>query len=180
MLLGNKEDFAVECYHEPDYPNDHGWVFGRMCIWCQGTVLGDPNEPACMLNVTEGCVENCLAQLDNLRDETVDDLPDEAAYDLLEAAIYGPVDRSSAQIHADSIRYRKFDFFTPWGESFDKNRGFLIEVDGGYRVLYSHLSGYTGGARVSREGLINALRGFLDWMAVEKAKLPTAGWAAGG
>lgn len=173
MLLGDKEDFAVECYHEPDYPNDHGWVFGRMCLWCRGTALGNLDEPACMLNVTEGFVEDCLERLDDLHDPSVDDLPDEAAYDLLDTAIYADDDRSNAQVHADSMRYSRFVFFTGWGESFDYGKKFMIGADQGFRVLYSNRAGFTGSSRVSRDGLIAALRGFLAWMAVEKPRVPT-------
>ncbi|HVL13681.1 MAG TPA: hypothetical protein VM529_14025 [Gemmata sp.] len=172
MLFGSKALFAVECYHEPRYPNDRGWVFGRMCAWCRGVELGDLSEPDCMLNVTEGCFQDCLGQLDSLRDPAVDSLPDGAAFRRLEAAIYGDDDRTTQEVYADAVRFRKFEFLTSWGQSFDRVSAFLHDAGDEFRVLYRLRCGTQGSARVTREQVERPLLAFLEWMAIEKHQVP--------
>lgn len=174
MLLGVKDDFAIECVHEPDYPNDHGWVFGRMCVWGRGISLGDLTEPACMLNVTEGQFQDCLGRLDELHDEAVDGLPDEAAFEFLDAALYLDDDRTNHQIHADALRYSKFNFLINWGESFDGIKAFMLGSEDRFRILYRLPCGTMGSVVVTRDGLVNAMMAFLEWMAAEKRAVPTA------
>jgi hypothetical protein len=173
MLLGVREDFAIECIHEPDYPNDHGWVFGRMCVWGCGVELGDLSEPACMLNVTEGCFQDCLGRLDELHDNHVDDLPDEAAFQFLDVALYLDDDRTDQQVHTDSLRYSKFNFLINWGESFDGVKAFLLKSGDRFRVLYRLSCGTTGSVEVTRDGLVGSVQAFLEWMAFEKRCVPT-------
>lgn len=62
MLIGDPDTFAIECYHEP-IPNEGRSVIGRMCVWASGKRLGDIDEPACMLNVTEVELSRVLAGL---------------------------------------------------------------------------------------------------------------------
>ena len=174
MLLGVREDFAIQCIHEPDYPNDHGWVFGRMCVWGRGVELGDLSEPACMLNVTEGFFQDCLGQLDELHDKSVDDLADEAAFRFLDAALYLNDDRTNQQIHADALRYSKFNFLINSGESFDGIKAFLLKSQCHFRILYRLSNDTIGSVEVSRDGLVTAILAFLEWMAIEKQAVPTA------
>jgi hypothetical protein len=174
MLLGAKEDFAIECVHEPDYPNDKGWVFGRMCVWVRGVELGDLSEPACMLNVTEGHFEDCLNQLDELYDASVNNLPDDAAFRFLDAALYLDDDRTAQQIHADAIRFSKFDFLTNWGESFNNIKAFLLRSGDRFRILYCLSCDTIGSAEVTRQSLVNSFLAFQKWMAAEKQAVPTA------
>jgi hypothetical protein len=173
MLLGVGDDFAIECVHEPDYPNDRGWVFGRMCVWARGVTLGDLTEPACMLNVTEGHFQDCLSLLDELHDEAVDGLPDEAAFRFLDAKIYLDDDRTNEEVLADSLRYSKFDFLTNCGESFDGIKAFLLKSGNHFRVLYRLTSGTIGGVEITRCGLVSATLAFLEWIAAEKRAVPT-------
>lgn len=174
MLFGMKEDFAIECFHEPDYPNDHGWVFGRMCVWAGGVELGDISEPACMLNVTEGHFQDCLGQLDALIDGSVNDLADEVAFRFLDAALYVDDDRTNQQVDADALRYSRFNFLINWGESFDGIKAFLLKSGEHFRILYRLSCDTTGGVEVTRDGLVNAMLAFLDWMVVEKRAVPTS------
>jgi len=173
MLLGRKSDFAVECYHEPNYPNEHGWVFGRMCVWVQGSPLGDLDEPACMLNVTEGHVQDCLDRLDELWDEAVDGLSDSDAFQFLDSALYADDDRPNQQVYEEAVRFSKFDFLTNWGESFNGTKAFLLRSGADFRILYRLPSGSLAGGIVTGDVLVATMRGLLDWLAVEKKSVPT-------
>ena len=173
MQFGSKNEFAIECYHEPEYPNTSGWVFGRMCVWCRGSELGNLAEPACMLNVTKGHIEECLAHLDELHDESLAGLTDDASFALLDAAIYGDHERSNSRIVEDSRRYRKFEFLTGWGESFDVISGFMIREQGGFRILYQQRLESVAGVSIRRDLLERVLVSFLEWIATEKLNVPT-------
>ena len=170
MQFGSKNEFAIECFHEPEYPNTSGWVFGRMCVWCRGSELGNLTEPACMLNVTEGHIKDCLAQL---HDESLIGLTDDAIFALLNAAIYGDHERSNLRIVKDFRRYRKFEFLTGWGESFDVISGFMIQEQSGFRILYQQRSEPVAGVSISRALLKRVLVSFLEWIATEKLNVPT-------
>ena len=175
MQFGSKDEFAIECYHEPEYPNISGWVFGRMCVWCRGGELGNLAEPACMLNVTEGCIEDYLAQLDELHDESLIGLTDDAIFALLDAAIYGDHERSNLRIVKDLRRYRKFEFLTGWGESFDVICGFMVREQNGFRIIYQQRSEPVAGISIGRDLLERVLVSFLKWIATEKLNVPTGG-----
>src|SRR5690349_13219916 len=118
MLIGDKEMFAIECYHEP-LSNDARRVFGRMCVWIEGKRLGDIDEPACMLNVTAVFLQGLLHRLNSLNDSALRDLNDREAFDLLNCAVYLDDGRSDEQVAIDAQRFSKFDLLTNGGESFD-------------------------------------------------------------
>src|SRR5215510_1588035 len=124
MLLGDKEGFALECYHEP-LRNEHRRVFGRMCVWASGWQLGDISEPACMLNVAEGHLSRVVARIDSLDDPVLRQLNDRDAFDFLDRTLYVDDDRSGEQVARDAERFFKFDFLTNGGGSFDETKSFI-------------------------------------------------------
>ena len=166
MLIGDKETFAVECYHEP-LPNEARRVFGRMCIWVEGECLGDIDEPACMLNVTELQLENLLLRLESLDDPALRDLGDREAFDFLNHALYVDDTRTDEQVSRDAKRFFKFDLLTNGGESFDRSKSFIIGAAEQLRVMFEDdRRGFSSG-RVDRATFIHAVRGFLAWVAAE-------------
>jgi hypothetical protein len=174
MLIGNKQTFAIECHHEP-IPNDSRWVFGRMCLWCDGNPLGNIEEAACMLNVTEGFLQSLIQRLDALDDPALRQIGDRAAFDFLDHALYGDHERSSEQIVADATRFRKFDLLTNGGESFDNSKSFIIGDGDCLRILFVEYEPGPGqtyksfaSARINRSDFIAVVRTFLDWMENEK------------
>jgi hypothetical protein len=81
-----------------------------MSILASGKRLGDIDEPTCTLNVTVGHLEDMLCNIDNLDEAEFYDLADAELFELLHRALYGDNDRSSTEIVADAVKYRKFDF----------------------------------------------------------------------
>ena len=125
MLFGKREDFAIECYHDP-ISNETGHVFGRICVWANNIQLGNINEPACILGVLENFFSECLSELSSLSDAAVDSLSDDDAFEFLNQAIYGNDARTLEQIKIDARRYSKFVFLTNWSEAFDGTNAFLL------------------------------------------------------
>src|SRR5580704_7878493 len=118
MLFGRRDEFAIECYHDP-ISNEMGLVFGRICVWANNIPLGNIKESGCILGTVASCFFQCLSELPSLYDDAVDDLSDETAFDFLDRAIYGDDARTVEQIEIDASRYSKFVFLTNWSEAFD-------------------------------------------------------------
>src|SRR5262245_23915345 len=101
MLIGDVKGFGIECYHDP-FPNETRRVFGRMCLWVAGHRLGHIDESACMLNVTEGHLQDVLESLESLSDPALASLGDREAFDLLDRALYLDDERTDEKIAEDS------------------------------------------------------------------------------
>ena len=166
MLIGDKESFAIECHHEP-LPNESRRVFGRMCVWAQGHRLGDIDEPACMLNVTEGHLQSLLLRLDSLDDSALRGLDDRDAFVLLDRAIYAGDERSTEEVTHDAERFFKFDFLTNGGESFDRTKSFSVANGDRLRILFTNEKDEFVSAQVGRASFMLTVRGFLAWVAEE-------------
>ena len=80
MIFGQREDFAIECYHEP-ISIEAGRVFGRICVWANNIQFGNINEPACILGTLQSEFSECLSGLPLLWDTEVDNLSDDDAFD---------------------------------------------------------------------------------------------------
>ena len=135
MLFGNKNEFAVEAIHER-LSDDETHVFGRMCLWLGGEMLGDLSEPSCMLDVTAGFFESILGRFSDLSVQEFSGLSDSEAFNLLNSKIYEDDTRSADQVATDSRIYFKFDFLTNGGESFDNSKSFIVVEKGSVRVLF--------------------------------------------
>lgn len=174
MLLGKKNGFAIECIHEPNYPDDRRIVYGRMCVWCHGVALGDLAETDCILNTVACAFRECLGRLDELQDESIDELSDEEAFGFLDDVLYLDNELSDQQIHAASQRFSKFVFLTNWGETFDGCKAFMAKRDQAFRILYRLPSDEMGAVKVTRADLVGSIQAFLDWMEDEQSMVPIA------
>jgi hypothetical protein len=89
-------------------------------------------------------------------------------------ALYIDDDRTNQQVHADALRYSKFNFLIHWGESFDHIKAFLLKSGDGFRILYCSQPDTIGSVKVTRHDLVGAFQDFLQWMTIEKRSVPTA------
>lgn len=166
MLIGDPHSFGIECHHEP-IPNETGRVFGRMCVFAEGWVLGDINEPACMLNVTEGHLSGVVRRLSSLDDKSLAGLSDREAFDRLNRAVYLDDGRSGHEVQQDAECYFRFDFLTNGGESFDGTKSFIV-LSGGYvRVLFTDNTGEFRSAHVPIKTFSQVVSGFFAWIESE-------------
>jgi hypothetical protein len=169
MLIGDKDTFAIECYHDP-VPNESRRVFGRMCVWLGGESLGDITEPSCMLNVTEGHLSDLLNRLHSLDDPAIRSLGDRDAYNLLNRLLYEDDDRSDEQVSLDAERFAKFDFLTNGGESFDRSKSFILNSGDQFLVLFNDAKTGFASGRVPRSEFKLVVKGFLGWVSNEGTK----------
>ena len=167
MLIGDKSTFAIECYHDP-IPNDIRRVFGRVCIWVNNVSLGSLSEPSCILNVTEGHLQDVLNRFDSLAEPDLSDLNDRETYLFLDRLLYKGDERSDEQVHMDAERYGKFDFMTNGGESFDGSKSFLAISENQVRIVFSDQeSGFASGLVLCRD-FQSVVDGFLRWVSKER------------
>ncbi len=170
MLFGDPSTFAIECFHDP-FPNDRGWVFGQMAILVSDGRLGDIAEPGCMLNVTVGHLEDTLCNIDNLDEAEFHELADAELFELLDRALYGNDDRSSMEVVADAVRYRKFDFLTNGGESFHSTESFLVARGQQLRLVFKDCDGALYSSHFSRAEFESAVKAFIAWVAHERGNI---------
>lgn len=166
-MIGNQQTFAIECYHEP-IPNNAKRVFGRMCIWAKSTLLGDIEEPACMLSVTEEHFLDVINRLESLEDSALAKLADKSLFDFLNQALYIDDARTTEEVMVDAERYFKFDFLTNGGESFDRTKSFLISDGSNMRLLFTDCSEQFHSAHISKDEFVEVITSFLAWIKSEE------------
>jgi len=136
MIIGTKNIFAIEWYHEPIGEKDH-LVFGRMCLWINNAVLGDINNKMCALSVSRVH----LVHKQNVSNQNIDShlngLSDWECFDYLNQKLYLDESRTDEQISDDAKTYSKFDFLTNGGESFDHTKSFIVSDKGVIRILWT-------------------------------------------
>jgi hypothetical protein len=166
MLFAQREDFAIECYHDP-IPNELGRVFGRICVWANNVQLGNIGEPSCILDVPQRFFAEFLSELPELWDAELDNLADDAAFEFLDQAIYRDDARTREQVRNDYRRYSKFIFLTNWSEAFDGTNAFLSRAPTGFRILFRPSNDERGNASITSTGLVGTIEAFLRWMVAE-------------
>jgi hypothetical protein len=170
--FGESSVFQIKCIHDP-MPNASGHVFGRMCLRFDGNVLGDLNEPACMLNVTAGHLEDVLCEIDALDEPELFALTDSELWERLDKALYRGDTRTNAEIAADSRKYSKFNFLTNGGESFDRSKSFIVASDSNVRILFMSDDANCSlvGKTINLYVFVEALQSFLKWIEAEGARM---------
>ena len=135
-------------------------------------MLGNIDEPACMLNVTEGFFVDLLPAIQNLENRELSEMPDVEAFKLLDNAVYLDDDRSSEQLASDAAKYSKFDFLTNGGESFDGTKSFIHRVGDVIRILFTDESDRFHSIHVEREEFEKVITQFLCWLEKEGQTVP--------
>ena len=162
-VFGDSTLFALECIHEP-IPNEHGHVYGRMCIRSNNQVLGDFEAPACMLNVTAAHLEEVLRRLPELKTDMFSGQDDITVWERIDKALYLDDDRSIEEVVADANLFSKFDFLTNGGESFDISKSFIIRDADCLQILFIQEGAGLSIMNVHIDLFTDAVTAFLDWI----------------
>jgi len=161
--FGNPDQFAIVCAHDPFGSEPHQ-VFGRMCIRARDTVLGDFDEPACMLNVTARHLQTTLNRLPQMDSAPFMGQSDALVWDIIDRALYLDDDRSAEEVVADSDRYSRYDFLTNGGESFNNSRSFIVLDGDRVRLLFKKNDAPLESMSVEVEYFCTVIRSFLEWI----------------
>jgi hypothetical protein len=168
VKIGICSTFQVQCVHEP-FPGSEGYVFGRMCIRFADDVLGDFDEPACMLDVTARYFDDALKNLVNHSESEFSALTDVQVWERLDYAIYEDDNRTNEQVAYDASRYYRFDFLTNGGESFDNTKSFFVANSHEVRILFQNADHSLIGKTVERNVFVKTLQIWLQWFNHELA-----------
>ena len=168
-MLGECSVFQIQCVHEP-FPGSGGRVFGRMCLRFEDNVLGDFDERDCMLNVAAGHFEDALKWLPEHDEPELFGLTDEQLWNRLDSVLYGDDNRTMDQVVADARRYRRFDFLTNGGESFDHSKSFFVASEHEVRVLFKMNDQPVVARRIDRSVFAETLQAWLKWLDGESAR----------
>ena len=60
MLIGKKEQFAIEYDISTPFIINDRWVYGHFLIWVNGLYIGDPFEDATVLRACRGWCQDLL------------------------------------------------------------------------------------------------------------------------
>jgi hypothetical protein len=169
MQFGDPLTFAIECVHEP-IANENRWVFGRMRLWLHGLEVGDYDEAACMLNVTAGHLQGALERLPGLDEPAFSLMSDVQVFHLLDAALYADDQKATDHVAADALRYRKFDFLTAGGESFNREKSFIWLCEGEVCIVSEEPTRGIVRGRVAASDFTHTVAAFLAWLDAEGRK----------
>jgi hypothetical protein len=125
MIIGRKNKVAIECYEDKE--NNTEYVFGRMCIWLNNKMLGDINEPACILGVTELRLEKFLKNYNELANNSLNKLDDLSLFKYIDSKLYGKREEDYDLIVNEAKEFWKYDFLTRCGDSFDNFKSFIVK-----------------------------------------------------
>ncbi|MHA4867807.1 hypothetical protein ACXZ1M_08900 [Duganella sp. PWIR1] len=161
--FGNPSAFAFVCQHEP-IPNERGHVYGRMCIKSNEKVLGDFDEPVCMLNVTASHLEAVISRLPELDTDMFVGQDDLAVWGKIDKYLYLDDERSNEELANDSEQFSKFDFLTNGGESFDDSKSFIIREGSRVRILFVQGNSTVSCMSVHTDLFKETVQAFLEWI----------------
>lgn len=171
MLFGSKSIFAIEALTEDDLTPPSA-VWGRMCLWCQGTMIGNLNEEYCALFTSAKELRSRADNLDDLWDTSFEGLPADQIFSIFDRAIYVYDESATGDVVDDAERYWKFDFLTNWGEQFDPLKGLLAAPPGEELLLViqgadDSLATFV----IGRDSFRRAAIDFADWFDREEQRL---------
>jgi hypothetical protein len=182
MLFGDRSDFAIEADVGPS--SDVAGVWGRMCVWCAATALGNIDEASCALYPAYIALRSLASNLDSLWSKDFSAMDDAAIWAFLDSVLYGDQSgevwgdgRTTRDRHRHSQQWDRFDFLTNWGEQFDGWKAFIVCHPGGsVRVLSrQHPENVLRCVDVSRAGVIAAIKDFSRWFEeAARARQPDA------
>jgi hypothetical protein len=146
-ILGDKNTFAIEAIIEPGLKAPSP-IWGRMCVWCNGTTIGNLDEKHCGLEAFSNFSDK-IKQIDGLWMSEFDGLSDHELWNYLDGLLYGyhgdielEDNRTLDQMRLDAKKYGKFNFLTNWGEMFDNDgKSFIFHhPEGKIKILNRQLN----------------------------------------
>lgn len=171
MLFGCKDNFAIEALTEPELELPSA-VWGRMCLWSEGTMIGNIAEPFCALYPSATALRKRVQVLDSLWADEFHGLTDTEIFDRFDQAIYSSDDQSVQTIVRNMDLFWKFDFLTNWGEQFDPLKGFLARPPDGDILMIIQLADYSLlSRRIDPDLFVAVASAFIDWFDLEACRL---------
>jgi len=163
MTFGDKDIYAIEVYHEPQY-NSAIYMSGRMCLFLNGVMFGDIDDPCNALGVTYASLLHTVTNIDEIRDDFKLST-DKEIFDFLDVKLYiGDDNASYEQMVADGKTYGKFDFLTNGGVMFDRTKSFIyLDSFNFVHILYQFEDRQAQTTQVSKNTFLKVTHEFFEW-----------------
>lgn len=170
MLFGDKHSFAIEAHVEEDLriPSP---VWGRMCIWTEGMMIGRIDKTHCSLYPSAKRLAEIVEDFPSLWADELEGMRDEEIFQRFDSLLYtGPLD---VFVECErEARFWKFDFLTHWGEHMEDHKGCVVHHPEGEVVMVIELlDGSLICRRVDPDLFVHVAKGYLDWFWKESARL---------
>jgi hypothetical protein len=123
MIFGNRGRIAIETEIDT---NSTEWCFGRVCLWAQGTQIGDFSQTV-ILTVTVGFFEDFLQHTGQRHAPELEHLPVHLLISLLYDALFGDSALTLHEAAQLGKLFRKYCVCPGGGEAFDGWLAFYIE-----------------------------------------------------
>ena len=163
MIFGDKDIYAIEVYHEPQY-NSAYYMSGRMCLFLNGAMFGDIDDPCNVLGVTYANLLRVVKNVDGITNDFYRKT-DKEIFIFLDTKLYVGNDGGSyEQAVEDEKAYGKFDFLTNGGVMFDRTKSFIYLDDfGSVHILYQFEDRQIRSAHVNKDTFLKVTSEFFEW-----------------
>ena len=164
MLWGTRHGFGLEAEIDEIDPERSDLVFGRLCLWADGTQIGDFSRHA-ILSVPADFFADVLKYRSNRANGELCQQERDAVLSHVHDALYGPSTGNEEQALKREARYRRYCLAPGGGEAFDGALAILIECGSRERLVWRAVQeGSAHELWLDQGACESVLREFLDWL----------------
>ncbi|RUS97107.1 hypothetical protein DSM107003_18480 [Trichormus variabilis SAG 1403-4b] len=135
MLLGDKQELALECLLDSRESELQDYLFGHIALWAGGYAIGDFSLTV-MLNVPYSYFQSSLTECGKRQDSNLMRMTALEVCQFLDSALYGDNLESHWSSEELEKKYRKFCICPGFSEAFDGEMAFLIEGEKEERFIW--------------------------------------------
>ena len=163
MIIGEKSDFAIECYR--DSASDHHQVLGRICCWAKNEPIGSIETTGCMIATSVNQFERTLEHLEKQMADWFGMESDQNVFDTIYEWNCGDNPPEAACPHGYGIHY----FITSDGDSFTDIESFIRKKTDAIQLMIMDVADEDHGKPVPRiynvsiDGFHRTVDEFIDW-----------------
>ncbi|HLP89364.1 MAG TPA: Imm42 family immunity protein [Nostocaceae cyanobacterium] len=166
MILGNKEEFALECVVDNTESEPSDYIFGHIALWAGKFMIGDFTQTV-ILDVPYDYFKNSLVHCGQRKDPILMKMTTVEAWQFLNLALYGHNDEDDVNLDQLDLleeKYRKFCICPGFSEAFDGETAFLIEDEQGERFIWKDFtSQLVREVRLKPETYKRTIESFIAW-----------------
>ena len=164
--VGAKEVFSVEYELDPAVAQDQRWLYGHMCFWVRGNMVGEYEEIA-TLNVALAVLPELLGNHGKRFDPILFSAPVEEAFSKIFSPLCIDSGQPDDQVARDEELYSRFTAVARGIDIFDNWDAFLIEDQFTGRFLFRRVNSEVREAKIPAGEFDRVLAEFLKTLQAE-------------
>ncbi|MEA5516988.1 Imm42 family immunity protein [Nodularia sp. UHCC 0506] len=135
MILGDKQEFALECVVDRTETDPQDYLFGHIALWAGDSMIGDFSLTV-ILDIPYAYFKDSLTECGQRKDPFLMGITAVEAWNFLESALYGDNSESDWSSEQLEQKYRKFCICPGFSEALDGETAFLIEGEQEERFIW--------------------------------------------